>query len=91
MEHRDSIERYSGGLSELVEDVGNLKDDALAEFLRLLAAKVERDGSRDAARERVQLASALQECASHLGASAAGAGEAWRVAKSFMSDAPNDK
>ena len=84
MTHFDNIAGYSGTLSELAEDVGDLKYDALAEFLRLLAAKVERDGLKDRERGRGRLASALQGCADHLAASAAEAGEAWLVAKPFM-------
>ena len=84
MLHRNSIENYSGSLSGLADDVGNLKYDALAEFLRLLAAKIERDGSKDAARGRVRLSSALQNCAAQIAVSATEANEAWRIAKPFM-------
>ena len=86
MTHRDHVAPYNGSLSELAEDVGNLKYDALADFLRLLAEKVERDGIKDRERGRVRLASALRGCADKLGASAAEAEEAWRIAEPFMSD-----
>ena len=84
MTHQPNVQNYSGTLSELAEDVGNLKYDALAGFLYLLAEKVERDGSKDRERGRVRLASALQDCAAHLAASATEADKAWRIAKPFI-------
>ncbi len=71
-------------MAELVEDIGNLRYDALAEFLRLLSAKVALDGAQDAGRGRAQLASALQGSAAELTASADKIQKAWRIAKPFM-------
>lgn len=71
-------------MAELVEDIGNLRYDALAEFLRLLSAKVAQDGEKDASRGRSQLASALQGSAVELAASADYMQKAWRIAKPFM-------
>ncbi|MCC3405754.1 MAG: hypothetical protein JGK17_09210 [Microcoleus sp. PH2017_10_PVI_O_A] len=49
MIHPQNVEKYAGNLTELAEDVGNLKYDALAEFLHVLSAKIEKDGAKDKA------------------------------------------
>ena len=84
MVHHDAVQSYAGTLAELAADVGNLRYDALAEFLRLLAAKITEDGQKDADRGRVQLAAALQNSAVELAASAKRIEKAWQVAKPFM-------
>ena len=66
MIHKDQIDGYEGSPADLVEAIGNLKYDALANFLALLAAKIEQDGQNDCRRGRVQLAASLENCTSHL-------------------------
>jgi hypothetical protein len=58
MTHADHVERYPGTLAELAIELGDLRYDALAAFLAALAAKLEGDSARDAARGRRQLAAA---------------------------------
>ena len=84
MIHYDAVQNYTGSLAELAEDVGNLRYDALAEFLQILSAKVAQDGIKDAGHGRAQLASALQGGAAELTASADQIQKAWRIAKPFM-------
>ena len=84
MIHYDAVQNYTGSLAELAEDVGNLRYEALAEFLQLLSAKVAQDAEKDAGRGRAQLASALQDSAAELTASADHMQKAWRIAKPFM-------
>ena len=84
MVHRESVEGFDGSLAQLADDIGDLKYDSLAEFLRLLAAKVERDGAKDQARGRARLAVALQSSAAHIAAAAVSIGTAWRVSKPYM-------
>lgn len=79
MEHPTDI-AYEGGLDKLVEDVGNLRYDALEEFLRQLSHKLARDGAADANRGRAKLAAELHGAADHIAA-------AWRICKPFMADA----
>ena len=84
MVHHGAVQNYAGSLAELATDVGNLRYDALAEFLTLLSAKIAEDGQKDAGRGRAQLAAALQNSAAELVASAKHIEKAWQVAKPFM-------
>ena len=52
MIHTSEVTRYAGTMDELVEEIGNLKYDALARFLELLAHKIEADGKKDESRNR---------------------------------------
>lgn len=79
MIHRDNIERYPGTLAELVEEVGNLRYDALALFLRSLAAKLESDATADADRGRTRLAACLRHGAAEITDAATAIEEAWEI------------
>ena len=63
MIHREEIEQFPGTLSELANEVGDLRYDALAIFLQSLAAKLEKDGEADANRGRAKLAASLRKSA----------------------------
>jgi hypothetical protein len=76
IEHSKDIP-YEGGYPKLADDLGNLRYDALAEFLELLAAKIDRDAGADAGRGRAQLAAELQAAAERIA-------RAWRICKPFM-------
>lgn len=76
MKH-DSKINYQGGLNQLAEDLGNLRYDALGEFLELLALKIEKDAGADEGRERYQLAKQLTYSAKHIK-------NAWEICEPFM-------
>ncbi len=82
--HRDNIERYPGTLIELANEIGDLRYDALAEFLHALAAKLTKDATADARRGRARLATALQGGAAGLGAAAAEVERAWAISAPHM-------
>jgi len=82
--HRENIERYSGSLRELAEDIGNLRYDALADFLHQLAAKLEADAARDQGRGRLKLAAALGASTESVAAAAAHIERAWRICEPHM-------
>jgi len=84
MVHRENIERYPGSLRELAEELGNLRYDALADFLRLLAAKLEADAAKDRGRGRPRLAAALGASAEGVVAAAAHIEQAWRICEPHM-------
>jgi hypothetical protein len=84
MIHRDNVERYPGGLDELAVDVGNLRYDALGEFLQLLAAKLEADAVADEGRGRRRLAAALRDGAAGVAAAAESIHRAWRISAPHM-------
>lgn len=84
MIHKDKIDNYNGSMEELAEDLGNLKYNALGDFLELLATKIQKDSNKDRSRARVKLAKQLDDCANHLNQSAEAAHEAWRICKPYM-------
>ena len=86
MIHHQTVEGYSGTPEQLAEDIGNLRYDALAEFLRLLAEKIQRDGAKDKARGRPRLAAALQGAADQTAAAALSIGAAWRLSEPHMTE-----
>jgi hypothetical protein len=88
MIHRSTPEHYPGDLATLAEEIGNLKYDALAEFLRLLSAKIDGDAAKDQARGRVQLAAALRSAAGRIGSAEVPVEKAWKISRPFMKGEP---
>ena len=84
MIHKTTVENYSGSMEDLAEEIGDLRYDALANFLDLLADKIQRDGEKDQQRQRVKLANSLFQCAEHLKASKAQIERAWEISEPFM-------
>lgn len=84
MIHKTELDSYEGGLLQLAIDLGDLRYDALADFLHQLSAKMEADGKKDQARSRVQLARQLHQCASELSAAASSIDRAWKICEPFM-------
>ncbi len=78
MQHRTAVE-YPGGLQQLATDLGNLRYDSLAEFLRLLSDKIEQDEGADLGRNRPRLAGHLHRAAVEIS-------RAWQVCKPFMTE-----
>jgi len=76
MIHNTEI-NYLGGFDKLAEDLGNLRYDALAEFLNKLSKKLNKDSEADSNRERNQLAKQLTYAGKHIG-------NAWEICKPFM-------
>jgi hypothetical protein len=79
MLHREDIGGYRGSLAELAGEVGDLRYDALAGFLRALAKKLGADGAADEGRGRPRLAAALEDGAAGLVAAAAAIDRAWAI------------
>jgi hypothetical protein len=84
MQHANRIERYPGTLAELAEELGNLRYDALAEFLAALSEKIGRDAEQDAARRRKRLAAELQTASRELGKAAGAIERAWTICEPRM-------
>lgn len=84
MIHHNTIQKYPGSLEELAEDIGDLRYDALADFLALLTAKMHRDAVADEGRKRYKLAKSLHECSRALQESKVAVDEAWRISEPFM-------
>jgi hypothetical protein len=84
MVHREAIERFPGTLADLATELGDLRYDALAAFLRALAAKLELDAVADAGRRRPKLSAALQGGAASVTAAAAEIERAWSISAPHM-------
>lgn len=84
MIHKSHVENYSGTMSELAEEIGNLKYNALAEFLHLLADKIEEDGDKDKSRNRIKLAVHLHNCSNKLRESKTAIDKAWIICEPFI-------
>jgi hypothetical protein len=87
MVHREDVGGYRGSLAELAGEVGDLRYDALAGFLRALADKLGADSAADAGRGRPRLAAALQDGAAGLVAAAAAIDRAWAISAPHMGPA----
>lgn len=88
MIHKDTVGGYSGTLTDLAEEIGDLKYDALSHFLHLMSSKVERDSLADASRGRRKLATALKRTAEYLNQAGLEIGEAWRICEPYMTKEP---
>jgi hypothetical protein len=84
MDHKNYIENYKGNLKELAEDIGNLKYDALADFLRLLSEKIKKDGEKDKLRGRIKLSTSLFNCSEKIGQSAENIDKAWEISEPYF-------
>jgi hypothetical protein len=83
MIHQSEIKNYPGTMEELVEEIGNLKYDALSKFLELLANKIHNDGEKDKQRNRVKLSRNLFNGAEKIRESRRFIDQAWIICKPF--------
>ncbi len=83
MKHPTKI-AYKGGLEKLVEDIGNLRYDTLAEFLELLQKKLDNDSKKDGERGRKALSLELSRAATFVMAAKESIDKAWVISKPFM-------
>jgi hypothetical protein len=88
MIHRENLERYPGTLVDLAGELGDLRYDALARFLRALAQKLETDAAADAGRGRPRLAAALRESAADVSLAATAVERAWAISAPRMGPVP---
>lgn len=86
MQHKTYIEKYNGSLETLAEEIGNLRYDALANFLRCLSIKIAQDGEKDYSRNRVKLAACLEECSRELSEAAVAIKKAWDISSPYCQD-----
>lgn len=84
MIHEDNVSRYQGTLEELAVDIGDLRYDVLAVFLKHLSDKLERDGVADAKRNRPKLANSLSKAACEIMKSSESIEKAWNICEPFM-------
>ncbi len=86
MQHPTQLKNYNGNLEELANELGNLRYDALSEFLQLLSQKLEKDSKADRDRNRLQLASHLKNTSLSLKESSESIRKAWKICEPFMKE-----
>lgn len=80
--HKSSVQGYT--IDELAETIGDLRHDALQNFLECLSGKLYRDSQKDGEAGRVKLAGEL-ECASQTVWDASESiAMAWTISKPYM-------
>ncbi len=84
MTHETTIAGYDADFTQLAQELGDLRYDALAVFLTALSKKIEDDGDKDQARNRVQLATQLHAGAEQLKQASQAIEKAWRICEPYM-------
>ena len=83
MIHKSEVENYSGTMEELVKEIGDLRYDSFANFLNLLAIKIESDGKKDEECKRVKLSANLFKCAEKIKESKLFIDKAWVICEPY--------
>ncbi len=81
MIHKTEIEGHN--LQALAHEIGNLRYDALQEFLLHLSLKIKNDAVKDRNRGRIKLAHQLDEASESIQKSAENIDKAWIICKPF--------
>ena len=84
VKHQKKVIDYNGSLEELVEDIGNLQYDSLAEFLILLAEKLKIDSKKDKERGRNKLSNLLDSASLNILASSQDIEDSWVICKPYL-------
>lgn len=79
--HPTHIEDYD--LKDLATQIGDLRYDALADFLAALSQKIAHDAQKDEAGGRVKLAKNLYETAQRLADAEKNIATAWKICQPF--------
>lgn len=84
MIHKDYVPGYKGKMTDLAEEIRNLRYDALARLLFSLQEKIMSDGKADLGRKRRKLAKALFLASGGLGVASKAIERAWVVSSPYM-------
>jgi len=88
--HKKYIDHYDEKMALLVENIGDLRYDSLAEFLEALSQKLYKDGRADEVRGRVKLSSSLFQASKAIKDAKVNIDESWRISKPYMEDYESD-
>lgn len=84
LKHPLEVEKYSGKLEDLADDVKNMRYDKVAEFLGYLAAQVKAEADKDSANNRSKLAARLYQASTYLSHSQEEIDYAWKICRPYM-------
>ena len=77
---------YEGSFEKLVEEIGDLRYDALADFLDLFSKKIFKDGEKDAERGRGKLSTSLFDASQSIDEARVNIERALKISKPFMQE-----
>ncbi len=83
MSHPDHAIGYEGSLKDLAQEVGNMRYDSLAEFMKYLSDNLSEQATKDQ-NNKPQLAAKVEESASQLNVASLEMYQAWKVAEPHM-------
>ena len=84
MIHKIEIEGFNGSMNDLVKSIGDLRYDALADFLKLLSEKIAEDGGKDRGRKRIKLATCLENTSNLLVQAKNEIEKAWVICEPYV-------
>ena len=84
MEHLTEVQGYEGRMPELIQNIGNLRYDALQKFLSFLGAKLYADGMADSNRGRGKLAKELYSASIKMSEASMHISNAWGISAPHM-------
>lgn len=83
MKHKTKINGYET-MDELCEEIGNLRYDSLADFLKLLRDKLANDSDKDLKRGRQKLAAELFYASCRIKEASESIRTAWEISKPYI-------
>jgi hypothetical protein len=84
MLHKTTIKNYPGTFAELATEVGDLRYDALAEYLEHLSRKIEADGDTNTVHGRRKLARELHDAATKIHQAREAIDRAWVICAPYL-------
>ncbi|PIY08291.1 MAG: hypothetical protein COZ18_13040 [Flexibacter sp. CG_4_10_14_3_um_filter_32_15] len=84
--HATQLKNYDKNLEELANELGDLRYDALSEFLLHLSKKLKKDSLADRERNRIQLANNLKNASNAVKESSYSIKKAWKICEPFMKE-----
>lgn len=84
MNHPTTLQNYSGTLENLAKELGNLRYDSLATFLKALSNDLYSQAQADERRGRPLLAAQGYLASSHLEQAAESAEKVWKISQPYM-------
>jgi hypothetical protein len=91
MKHPNKIEKYPGSLAELAKELGNLKYNSLAKFLKEIGDDLINQAKTDREKGRLQLASHLEASAQKIYEARDRINSAWDICEPYMKKSPGKK
>ncbi len=86
MKHPSHVEGFEGTLEELAKRIGNMKYDAVRDFVDAIAKDIRRQADGDSWGNRPRLAKQHYETAAYLESARDALGAAWTICEQYMNE-----